>query len=173
MLNRTNTKRNFAGEMVFVFFLIVVTLEHFAAFSQTNSSVQPRNVELTSKAWDAYDGKNYSQAIKLADKCIDAFEGSAQKTEDRLAKENIKLPQGEVTPEEKKNIEQNGLLNDVGACYIIKGLSLVELNRKEEAKVAFKEALKLKHARVWDINNKWFWSPADKADDELDKLNQK
>jgi hypothetical protein len=129
----------------------------------------PRSVELTSKAWDAHGKNKHEEAVKAAEKCIAAYEAAALKIQEQLVKEKKDLPTGEVTDEEKKTIQSNGPLNDVGACYIIKGLSLVALKKNDEAKEAFKSAVKLSQARVWDPQG-WFWSPAETADEELDKL---
>ena len=150
--------------------MLVLLASPLTAFCQAEKPAVPRNVELTSKAWQAHGKRNYDEAIKAADKCITSFEASAIKIQERLVKEKVKTPLGEVTPEEKKAIESNGLLNDVAACYIIKGLSLVELKKKDEARDAFKAAAKLTHARVWDPKGPWFWSPSEKADEELEKL---
>ena len=149
--------------------IVVLFATPLTSFCQAETPALPRNVELTSKAWEAHGKRNYDEAIKVADKCIAAFEASAVKIQERLVKDKVKTPLGEVTPEEKKIIESNGLLNDVAACYIIKGLSLVELKRNDEARVAFKAAAKLTHARIWDPKG-WFWSPSEKADEELEKL---
>jgi tetratricopeptide (TPR) repeat protein len=129
----------------------------------------PQNVELTSKAWDAFGKNNHAEAIKIADECITAFGASAKALQEQLVKDNATTPVGEVTPEEKKTLESHGPLNDVAACYVIKGLSLLELKKKDDAREAFQAAAKLSHARVWDPQG-WFWSPADKASEELEKL---
>jgi len=129
----------------------------------------PQSVELTSKAWDALGKNSHAEAIKIADECLTAFAASAKALQEQLVKDKATTPVGEVTPEEKKTLESHWPLNDVAACYIIKGLSLLELKKKDEARDAFTAAAKLSHARVWDPQG-WFWSPADKANEELEKL---
>ena len=140
-----------------------------AAFCEDEQAELPRNVALTTKAWEEYDRKSHADAVKAAERCITAFEASANKVQEKLEKEKVKTPVGEVSPEEKTAIEANGLLNDVGACYVIKGLSLAKLKKTAEARAAFQAAEKLTHARVWDAKG-WFWSPAEKATEELLKL---
>jgi len=129
----------------------------------------PQNVELTSKAWEALGKSSYADAVKIADECITAFAAAATALQERLVNEKATTPVGEVSAEDKKTIESHGPLNDVAACNIIKGLALLELKKKDEARGAFQAAAKLSHARVWDPQG-WFWSPADKAAEELEKL---
>ncbi len=79
------------------------------------------------------------------------------------------VPTGAVNDEEKKRIDSHGLLNDVGACYFIKGQAAEKLGRKDEAKQAYGEAKKLTYARVWDPKG-WYWSTAEGATERLNAL---
>lgn len=128
-----------------------------------------RNVELTSQAWAAFEAANYKEAIAAADKCIKSFEASANKDQLRIEKSGKTLATGAVTEAERKEIETNGLLNDVAACLLIKGRSLAALKQKDAARAALEAAKKMTHARAWDPQG-WFWSPSEAADEALEEL---
>jgi tetratricopeptide (TPR) repeat protein len=133
--------------------------EKASAATQDASEDQPLNESLTAAAWDAYKRGKYEEAISNAEKCIEEFRGSALLRQDQLEKEKAVLPTGEVSAEMKKKIFANGLLNDVGTCYYIKGISAQKLGNKAEAMKAFQEAKRFTYARAWDPRQ-WFWSPA-------------
>ena len=162
---------SFAHSIVCTFLLLAVC---FAAEPPKDTkpatpAIQPGHLELTLKAWEAHEKNNHAEALKAAEKCITAFEAPAAKLQEKFEKEKVTTPVGEVSAEEKKAIEGNGVLNDVAACQIIRGLSLVALKKNDDARSAFKAAEKLSHARVWDPQG-WFWSPAEKAKEELENL---
>lgn len=140
-----------------------------SSVSQAETPEPLRNVELTTKAWKAFTAMKYEEAIAAADKCVKSFEASANKVQQRVAKSGKTMPAGEVTDAERKEIEANGLLNDVAACFLIKGRSHAALKQKEDARAALESAKKLTHARVWDERG-WFWSPAEAAEEALAEL---
>ena len=162
---------SFAHSIVCTFLLLAVCSVAEPPKDTTPSApaAQPGHLELTMKAWQAHDKSEHAEALKAAEKCIAAFEASATKLQGKLEKEKATTPVGEVSAEEKKAIESNGVLNDVAACQIVRGLSLVALKKNDDARSAFKAAEKLSHARVWDPQG-WFWSPAEKAKEELENL---
>ncbi len=131
---------------------------------------RPGNQVQTELAWNALGAKNYAGAVSAAQKCIVDFGDRAALVEDRLTKENLPMPAGVVTPDERKQINRNGILNDVAVCYYIKGLALTALNKKTEACEAYAGAIKFPHARIWDPKRKAFWSPAEDLPAEIEKL---
>ena len=64
----------------------------------------------------------------------------------------------------------NGLLNDVATCLWIKGRSHEELGQISEARRAYRQAMLLTHGRCWNEVEELFWSPAEKAGDDLANL---
>ncbi len=132
--------------------------------------VPSRNEQLTSEAWKALEKKTFQEAIAKADRCIESFEASAVKLQKELEKANARVPKGEVTEAEKKVVHKNGLLNDVAACYFIKGKAHEGLKEKDAAIAAYKAAATLTHARAWDPAGRWFWSPAEAATERLEEL---
>jgi tetratricopeptide (TPR) repeat protein len=146
----------------------------FALFVATNALAQvdkpkPPNEKATTAAWDALNANKYEEAITNADQCIEEFRGQAVRLQDKLQSQKVEYPTGAVSDDVKKKIFENGLLNDVAACYFIKGKASEKLTRIEDAKKAYTEAKKLTLARVWDPQG-WFWSPAEAAGDRLDAL---
>jgi hypothetical protein len=128
---------------------------------------QPKNVVLTTAAWNAFNAKDYSNAIAKAQECIDEFCGSANREQAELEKQKVPLPpKGKVTEAEKQTIFARGLLNDVGTCYFILGRSAEHLGRKDLAREAYGQAARYTYARTWDLGG-WFWSPAEAAEDRL------
>jgi hypothetical protein len=139
------------------------------ANAQTSAD-QPRNVELTNAAWDAFKAKNYDTAITAADRCVRRFKDEADSGEAQLEKSHAPLPlTGKVTDKEKKAIFDQGLLNDVATCYWIKGSSAQALKRNDVARDAFRAAAAYRYARTWDARG-WFWSPSEDALDRLEDL---
>lgn len=131
---------------------------------------QPKNVVLTTAAWNAFNAKDYSSAIAKAQECIDEFRGSASREQAELEKQKFPLPpKGKVTEAEKKTIFNRGLLNDVATCYFILGRSAEYLGRKDLAQEAYGHAIRYTYARTWDPSG-WFWSPAEAAEDRLTSL---
>jgi len=154
--------------------LIIAILTLFVSMSvwaQTDKS-KPLNEKATSAAWDALNAGKYEAAITNANQCVDEFRGQATRLQEKLQNEKTDLPTGAVSDEVKKKIFLNGLLNDVGACYFIKGKAAEKLGRIEDAKKAYTEAKKLTLARVWDPQG-WFWSPAEAAGGRLSELQSK
>lgn len=115
---------------------------------------------LTTKAWKAYEVKDYNTALIYADKCIELYGDKAAEMQQALT----------APLTEKEQIFSQWALNDVGTCYLIKGQSLEALGKKPEAILAYKGvAEKLPFAQCWDPQG-WFWKPADAAREKLKKL---
>ena len=130
------------------------------------------------QAWQDFKGNDYEAAIKSADACIDQFGRQADRDEAKLAKDGVpRPPTGAVEDAEKHRIFIQGVLNDVGTAYFIKGRSaefLYAKGKKREqykntAVEAYKSACKYKYARTWDPQG-WFWSPCEASSDRLQGL---
>lgn len=155
--------------IILLFFLGIFAAS--SVFAETANG-KPLNEKATAAAWENLNAGKFEAAITNADQCIDEFRGQARRLQEKLQNEKAALPTGPVNDDTKKKIFENGLLNDVGACYYIKGKAAEQLKRSDEAKKAYAEAKKLTYARVWDPQG-WFWSPAEAAGDRLDALASK
>jgi hypothetical protein len=150
-----------------VFILISVAIVVVRA---TGPAPQPKNVVLTTAAWNAFNAKDSSQAIARTQECIDEFRVSADQEQAELEKQKLPLPpKGKVTEAEKQAIFARGLLNDVATCYFIKGRSAEYLGRIDLAREAYGQATRYTYARTWDPAG-FFWSPAEGAGDGLARL---
>jgi tetratricopeptide (TPR) repeat protein len=130
---------------------------------------KPLNEKATAAAWAALNTDKFEAAMQRADECVGEFRGAANRLQEKLENEKADLPTGAVSAQLKAKILANGLLNDVGTCYFIKGQAAEKLGRKEDAVKAYEEARKLTYARTWDPQG-WFWSPAEGASDRLASL---
>jgi tetratricopeptide (TPR) repeat protein len=149
--------------------LVVISISIFTSRVLIGQE-QSLNVELTTKAWKAYNNADYNKAISYAEKCINEFRGAAKREQEQLEMKKVPLPPtGKVSDQERKLIWAKGLLNDVGTCFYIKGRSLEELGQKEEAKKAYQNAAEYTYARCWDPKG-WFWDPSEAASDRLRSL---
>src|SRR3954465_2213265 len=103
----------------------------------------PRNAELTKAEWDAFKTQKYEDAIAAADRCVSRFKNDADQTQADLESKKAKpLPKGKVNETQKKAIFDQGVINDVATCYWIKARSAKLLHRNEEARQAYKSAIK-------------------------------
>ncbi len=118
------------------------------------------SVVITTKAWDAYNAKNYPNAKAYAQKCIDLFKDKAVAMQKALT----------APATVKEEIHKSWALNDVGACHFILGQSLEAEGKGREAIVPFKFLVDhLSHAQCWDTKG-WFWKPADAARERVKAL---
>ena len=153
---------------------ILVGLVSFQVLAQTNkpnasNPTNSLNEKVITAAWEALTDGKYETAITNANQWINGFHGQATQLQEKLQKEKADFPTGAVSDEVKTKILENGVLNNVAACYFIKGEASDKLGRTEDARKAYTEAKKLTFARVWDPQG-WFWSPADAAGDKLSAL---
>src|ERR1035441_7005147 len=133
---------------------ILVALVSIHVWGQTDKP-KPLNEKATAAAWDALNASKYEAAITNANQCIDEFRGQATRLQEKLQNAKAELPTGAVSDDVKKKISENGLLNDVAACYFIQGKAAEKLGRIDDAKKAYTETKKLTYARVWDVQG-WF-----------------
>jgi tetratricopeptide (TPR) repeat protein len=166
-MNTNIFKIAFTSDPIRSFAFVLVFL--FTATTAKSVDDRPLNEKATAAAWEALNGEQFEAAIKHADECIDEFRGAARRLQEKLEKDKATLPTGTVDEQQKQKIFSNGLLNDVGTCYFIKGKAAEKLGRKDDAMHAYEEAKKLTYARTWDPNG-WFWSPSEGAADRLDAI---
>jgi hypothetical protein len=139
----------------------------------------PRSAESTRQAWQALKSNNYTQALQLTEQVITEFRGSARAKQREIA-DRVKAgenapPIGSVTREVFDRVMENGPLNDVGACYVIRGRAFLAMHDRSSALTTFREGRELTFARAWDSNspdpewnrNGWFWSTAMAADEGI------
>ena len=72
-----------------------------------------------------------------------------------------------VNDEAKAEIDAHTVLNEVAGCYFIKAEALKNLGRIVEAKENYKNTQQFSYARIWDPNQRIFWSPVQKATEIL------
>jgi hypothetical protein len=135
--------------------------------------------DMTKSAWDAFNKSDYMAAIKGAEECIYEFEGTAKRQQSELAKNKEAMPPtGRVSPGDRSQILERGVLNDVATCLWIKGRSAEYLYRKskgrdsayrDQAVATYQATCGLTYARTWDTKG-FFWSPAEAASDGLARL---
>lgn len=165
-MNQSKIIKNMLYSLIYACGLLGITL---TASSQQANDVT-KNEELTTAAWNSFNAGKYEEAIKKASICIDEFQGQADRLQAKLQKEKPEPPTGSVNKSVKEKILANGPLNDVAACYFIKGRSAEKLGKKEDAMRAYEAAQKYTCARTWDPKGKAFWSPAEIAIDRLNGL---
>jgi len=126
---------------------------------------------LTTSAWNAYNNKDYDEAIEKSNDCIDEFEPAALKLQKQLEEGKVPLPPtGKVDEKTEKEVFSHGLLNDVATCWFIKGRSLERQKKVEEAIAAYKKVMQYSYARTWDVNQELFWSPSEVAEERSNYL---
>ncbi|MCK5708653.1 MAG: tetratricopeptide repeat protein [Candidatus Aureabacteria bacterium] len=117
--------------------------------------------ELTAACWNSLQTKGYDDAITSADKCVKSFSKKALEQQASLT---------DFAP--KDDASNYWALNDVATCLFIKGSSLKELGKKEEAKKAFEDIINnYNFAQCFDQKG-FFWKVAEAATDELTELKQ-
>lgn len=136
----------------------------------------PPHSKLTTKAFRAWDKKDYQKAIDYSQECIDEFLPAAKDLQKQFDPNGTKAeslpPTGKVDgKKEREVVFALGPLNDVATCYWIKGRSAEKLELDEEAKKAYENAAKLTGARCWDKGG-WFWSPANDAAGRLEQIEE-
>ena len=72
--------------------------------------------------------------------------------------------------ESKEKIFSYWALNDVGTCLYIKGESYKSAGKDKEAKDMFKKLVdEFFYAQCWDPS-RWFWKPAEAAQQKIDEM---
>lgn len=155
---------------VFVIFLLTVIISASIFITRASLPPKPINEQLTTDAWNHFNGGRYDEAIQKAQECINLFEGQAIREQQEFTSNKIPRPKlGSVSKDQQTQIFSHGSLNDVATCYFIKGQALERLYRINDAKEAYRHAQDFPHACTYDKSN-GFWSPSDAASDRLAQL---
>ncbi len=105
---------------------------------------------LTTKAWEAYNKKDYKTALGFAEQCIKMYKEVALWQQKSLTR----YPQ-------KKDIPKYWALNDVATCCFIAGKSCQKLKDRVQAREYFNFVKKdLYYGSCWDPQG-WYWKVAD------------
>lgn len=128
------------------------------------------------EAWKAYNTKDWRMAIENAESCIIQFAPRAFLIQSELVKKSYKIPcvytvPNDCSAQQKQEIFEHGLLNDVCTCYWIVGMSKLYLGEKEAAKIAFRKAVELTFGLCSNKDGNSFWSPSEEASLQLKILN--
>ena len=124
----------------------------FAVFLATNPRLRAEDsgarvkaeheIETTS-AWESFEKKDYKAAIAHAEKVIDKYAPVAARMQNQLTVSKESPPLGRVSEVDAKLVHNHGPLNDVAACWFIRGRAEHKLGLKDNAKTSFQEASKL------------------------------
>ena len=125
---------------------------------------------ITDEAWTALQDGKYETASAKAAECVAKCETVANHIQAKLESEKASLPKGAVTEADRKRIANYQVLHDVATCLWIKGQAEEKLGHKAEARKAYTQAGKYSYARSSRPTGESFWSPAEKASEQLGKL---
>ncbi len=129
------------------------------ATQQTNNQAFP-SPSLLQMAWEAYNGKNYKDALKYIDRCIAIFDYRAKQQQASL---NAPISSNEVN--------RYWALNDVATVKFIKGKICLDTNKTDEARAIFSDIIKnYSYATSYDPRG-WYWSVAKASEQMLSVLN--
>jgi hypothetical protein len=120
--------------------------------------------------WTLFNANKFEQTIDTASKYASSRKDDARSQARQLINGNEKSrPVGAVSPLLRDVILADAELNNVATCYLLMGWAALQLNRIEDARRAFQRVRCFPEARTWDPQG-WFWSPAEAAKKELEKL---
>lgn len=152
--------------LMIVFLGVGICIFLSACFPATPTPTLDTSGAFVESAWNSFNKNKYSEAIAFAQECINRWEKDAVNQQSALTQAP---PNGKVADDEKKAIFENWALNDVGTAYFIKAWSLEKMGKSADAKDGYKKTLEFPYARCWDDKG-WFWSPAERAKENLAKL---
>lgn len=120
------------------------------------------------RSWNAFNNRNWTLAIQNAEDCIFNFGPQANEKQNQLETSNYVLPKNydiakALTSQQKDEIFNHGLLNDVCISYWICGMSYLRLNNKANAERNFKIAERLTFGLCYNSDKFLFWSPSKDA----------
>jgi len=119
------------------------------------------SVDLVTKAWEAFNNKDYEEAVTFSNACILRYGKSAQKMQATLKDYPTGKPEA---------IHAFYALNDVATALYIKAESLRKLERSKEAESVYQQLLdQYSFGQCWDPRG-WFWKPAVVAREKLAML---
>ena len=141
--------------------LVLTLLTCFSARAEELNFGDHSSSTITTKAWEALNAKNYTNAVAYAKKCVEMYEKQAVEMQKELK---------EPVTGDRDEVSKKWALNDVGTCLFITGQALEKQDKGAEALAAYKElAEKLSFAQCWDPKG-WFWKPADAAKGRIKAL---
>lgn len=118
-----------------------------------------RSETLTTKAWSALGQADHKGVELYVKKCVSLYEAKAKEHQAELSDFAT-----------KDKAFDYWALNDVATCYFILGESLLQQQRRDEAKAAFERVINdFAFAQCWDPKG-WFWKVAVGARDRLNKI---
>ena len=105
---------------------------------------------LTTKAWEAFNAKNYKATLGFAEQCIKKYKEAALWQQKALSK----YPK-------KEEIRKLWALNDVATCYFIAGQCYRKLGDREKSRACFSFVRNnLSFGSCWDTHG-WYWRITD------------
>jgi tetratricopeptide (TPR) repeat protein len=117
-----------------------------------------RSTTLVTKAWEALEKNNATEAIIYANKCIKFYAKQAFSMQESLRE----FPAGS-----NDNIFKYWALNDVGTALFILGEAYRSTGQYEQEAQAYKRLInEYSYAQCWDPKG-WFWKPAAVAERKL------
>lgn len=139
-----------------VLFSINVAIAEDAPEGEKRNYGDMTSQTLVTNAWQALDVKDYDSVYAYTNKCIGLYKGKAL------------VMQASLTDFAPKGTEFDyWALNDVGTCYLVKGMALKEQGKLKESKEAFNTVINdFSYAQSWDPKG-WFWKPSEAANDQL------
>lgn len=116
---------------------------------------------LTIKAWEALNHKDEKGVFLFTERCVKLYADEAKKQGEALAD----YP-------DRANIDMYQQMNDVGACYFIRGEFFKYKKDWQKALKSYQTLIdKYQFAQYWDPRG-WYWKPAEIARDEIRKINE-
>jgi serine/threonine protein kinase len=134
--------------------------------------MDPRT-RLMVEAFKAKEAGRFEVGLAKADECVTEFGKAAEREHARLLKTGLELPQDIVVdrdPKMARRAADNGLVNDVAACWLVKGDCLKGLDRPSEARAAYAEAAKFTLARCQTLDKRAYWDVSEAASNRLSAL---
>ena len=114
---------------------------------------------LTTKAWQAFEAKNYALVEAYTAKCIEMYGAKAKEMQAEL-----------TAPAPVETASTMWALNDVGTCYFIRGNAFEAQGKNDKAVAAYNKLVtNFPFAQTWDTNG-WFWPPAEAAKQRIKVL---
>jgi len=115
--------------------------------------------DYVNKAWARLGKREFTEVYKLTNECIKLFS--------KQAENQARFLEGFPTKGEEENFKT---MNNVAACYFIKGEALMREGKLQETKAAFTAVIdKYPYAQSFDPRG-WYWSIKEKAEITLRKL---
>jgi len=116
---------------------------------------------LTVKAWEALSKKDERGVLLYTGRCIELYSEQA-KTQGA----------GLTNYPSQNNMEMFKQMNDLGACYFIRGEFFKYKKDWQKSTEAYQTLIdEYPFAQYWDPRG-WYWKPAEIAKDEIRKINE-